>query len=134
MESGRQHAHTVIVRVCECRSRPGVRVAYATVAFRSSVPIWEGIMSPSRAHGIVIALSFPRGIVVPFANLPNGGEFNPADEGTAFAFCQGETDCFRMINVQFPTAGDAQMVVVGAMGSRTPRLGPKSRRSARDGE
>jgi DNA-directed RNA polymerase III subunit RPC8 len=134
-----------IVRAYECKSLPDTPVAYVTVAFRYIVfnppvgSVWEGLIAHSSPRGISISMSFFKDIFVPFVNLPDGSEFDDAqevwtcttadDDGgepIALVFAQGETVRFRVCEVKYQLEkADEIMLVIGSMDSRTSGLGIK---------
>jgi DNA-directed RNA polymerase III subunit RPC8 len=133
-----------IVRAYECKSLPDITVAYVTVVFRYVVfnpppgSIWRGIIATCTSSGIWVALTFFKDTFVPAVNLPDGSEFDDAqevwtwssadDQGgdpVSFVFARDESVRFRICEVKFqPEKGDQLMLIVASMDSRTSGLGP----------
>jgi DNA-directed RNA polymerase III subunit RPC8 len=117
-----------------------------TVVFRYVVfnpppgSIWQGLIATCTSRGIWIALTFFKDIFVPAVNLPDGSEFNdaqelwtwssPDDQGgesVSFVFARSETVRFRVCEVKFqPGKSDNLMLIIASMDSRTSGLGPIS--------
>jgi DNA-directed RNA polymerase subunit E'/Rpb7 len=135
-----------IVRAYECKSLPDISVAYVTVVFRYIVfnpppgSCWQGIIASCTNTGIWVTLTFFKDIFIPAINLPDGSEFDDAqevwkwssadDQGgepISFVFARTEIVRFRVCEVKFQPENENQlMLIIASMDSRTSGLGPIS--------